>query len=88
MPADADPLSSFPSNDARTYGIDDAGDLMAGNSRILNAWKGPLLSERVAVTDSTGLDFDSHQSNPGFRDVALDQLKGGVWAFYLHRTHL
>jgi hypothetical protein len=35
-----------------TYGIDDACNLMAGNSRILHAWPVAFLGKGVAVTDT------------------------------------
>src|SRR5918999_5394869 len=59
MPADSNPLAGCPRGDARTYGIDDSRDLMARDSRVLDAWKASLYRDGVAVADAACLDLDS-----------------------------
>jgi hypothetical protein len=88
MPADPDPLAWRPAGDARAHRIDEAGDLMPGDTGVLNAWPVTLLGERVAVTDATGFDLDPHRAGAGLRDLAFRELQGSLRTIDLHDTHL
>jgi hypothetical protein len=55
--------------------IDDAGDLMAGNARILDA--GPIteLGQRIAVADAAGLNPNANVAGAGIGKFSCDELK-------------
>jgi len=65
MPSDADTLAGPPSGDVRADGVDQSNDLVPWNARVLNAGKGPLLGEGVAVADPAGLDLDAYLAGAG-----------------------
>jgi hypothetical protein len=60
VPAHADPLSLFPRLHVGADLVDDAGHLVARNTRVLNARPVAFLQEHVAVADAAGLDLDAH----------------------------
>jgi hypothetical protein len=78
MPSNADPLTCLPSCDPLANRIHYSDDFMAGNSRVLNAWILPLLGQRIAVADPTGLYFDSYRSRTWFRDFTFHNFKGSI----------
>src|SRR5262249_16026896 len=88
VPAHADPLAHLPRGDARAHGIDDADHLVPGNTWVREARERPLLRERVAVGNATGLDLDPHRSGDGLGDIALDDLEGDIRPRDLHNAHL
>src|SRR5581483_515353 len=87
-PADTNSLSGFPPIDTGADGINDAGDFMTRNTRIGYAWHKVLFNDCIAVTDSTGLNFDSDCSRVWFRNVAFDNLEWGIWFGHLNGSHL
>src|SRR2546421_106390 len=60
VPTNSDPLRFGPAHDAGADRINNAGDLMSRNSRILNTREGALFGKRVAMADATRLDLDAH----------------------------
>jgi len=88
VPADSDPLALRPSGDACAHRVNDSGDFMSWDPRVLNAWPRSLLGHGIAVTDSTSLNLDAHVSNAGLRDFAFNNFKGSIRASDLHDTHL
>ncbi len=87
VPADADALAPLPLRDTGAQFIDDTGDFVPWNARILNAGPRPFLNQRVAVADATGLDLDANVSRTRLRDFALDNLKIASWALNLGYFH-
>jgi len=75
MPAHPDPLADLPLSDATPDGVDDSGDFVPGDSRVLDAWVETFFREYVAVTDAAGLNLDSDRSRARLRDLAFDQLE-------------
>ena len=88
MPADADALAGLPLRDARTDGIHEPDHFMAGNAWILQARPVALLDQGIAVADTTGLDFDSHQAGARLGDFAFNKFKRPGWPGNLGGTHL
>jgi hypothetical protein len=87
MPADSDSLPLCPSGNTLPDRINDSGYFVAGDSRVLNAWERSLFCERVAVTYAASLNFDSHRSCAGFRDIAFNEFKWSIRLRDLHDTH-
>src|SRR5262249_23085754 len=75
MPADAHPLAFFPICYAGAELVHDAGDFMAGNTRILNAREDAVLCEVVAEANAAGLHFDADLARTGLGNIALDNFK-------------
>src|SRR5262250_2603855 len=75
MPANPDALSFLPRGNTGADFIDDAGDFVSGNARILNSGPGALFREHVTVADTTGLHRDANLSCARFRNLALDNFK-------------
>src|SRR5260370_32631386 len=87
MPANPDPLAGFPSRDARADRIDDAGDLVSGDSRVLEARPEALFGQRVAVADAPGRDPEAHRCGAGLRDFAFHEFERSLRAGDLNCTH-
>jgi hypothetical protein len=87
MPADSDPLALCPAGNACTDRVDDSGDFMSRNPRVLNARPRSLLGHGIAVADATSLDFYPHLSSAGLWDIAFNELKGATSVSYLHDSH-
>jgi hypothetical protein len=87
VPADSDPLAWCPPGDACPDRIDDSGDLMSWDPRVLDARPDSLLCKEVAVADATRLNLDAHEPSPGLWDVAFNELKGAFRLSDLHDTH-
>ena len=77
MPTNSDPLAGGPSGDFPADRIDDAGNLMSRNSRILDAGPESLLGKGVAVANAAGLDFDTHAAIARLGDFAFTQAPEG-----------
>src|SRR5271165_1698286 len=88
MPADSDALPHFPSGDARAHGVDDPGDLMSRDARVLDTRPRTLLGVFVAVADAACLHLDSYRSGNRLRNVELYELKRALGIRYLYRPHL
>jgi len=65
VPSDADALAFLPIGDAGAGFVDDAGNFVAGNARILDAGENTVFGEMVAETDAASLDLDTHLSGGG-----------------------
>jgi len=87
MPANADTLTALPEGDVGAYGVDAAGDLMAGNAWILNSWPVPFFYQRVAVADAAGFNLDAHLIASGLRRGALDDFEVSSGLADLHGFH-
>jgi len=88
MPADADSLAWCPSNDACPHCVDNSGDLMSRNTRVLDARPGSFLCERITVANATSFNLDTHRSGAGLWNLTLDNFKRPIWASNLHNMHL
>jgi hypothetical protein len=88
VPADADSLPRLPSRNALTDGVDDSGDLMSWDPRVLDAWPQSLLGHGVAVADAARFDFDPHLPRAGRRDFTFHYFEWSIRANNLHSTHL
>jgi hypothetical protein len=88
VPTEADALAYFEERDIGADRIDDAGDFMAGDARVLNA--GPIaeLGERIAVADAAGLDANANMAGAGagFREFFFYELKSAARGGNLHGT--
>jgi hypothetical protein len=86
VPAHTDPLARSPFGNACANFINDPGNLMPGNPRVLY-WPYSLLGYGVAVADAARLDFDAHGSIAGFRDFAFNEFKGALRLGHLNSSH-
>src|SRR5262249_13730113 len=87
IPAYADPLSLLPSGDLGAQFIDDAGNFVARNPRILNSRREAFFHKHVAVANAAGLHFDPDLSSSWRRNLALDNLEIRARSWNLHRFH-
>jgi hypothetical protein len=87
MPSNSYTLAGFPSDDTLTNSIHDSDDFMSRNSRVLNAWKNPLLCNQIAMTNSTGLHLDSYRSRTWLRDLTFHNFKWSTWSRDLNCAH-
>ena len=74
-PADPDPLAHLPRERVLADGLDPAGDLVAGDARVLDTRHVALDGEGVGVADPAGLHADQDLAAAGGGDLALDQLE-------------
>src|SRR5205823_1230631 len=88
MPADAHALARLPVADVGAKSINNPDDFMPRNSWILNPRKDSFLNNRVAVTDATGLDFNSDGSRHRFRDFPFREFQRTLPASDLNDAHL
>lgn len=65
VPSHTDPLAWFPLTHARTYRVDDPGNLMSRHTRILNSRPQTILGKNIAVTDPAGLHLNQNMSHRG-----------------------
>ncbi len=84
MPAEADALANFKERDVGADGIDDAGHLMAGNTRVSEA--GPIaeLGERIAVANAAGLNANANVAGAGIGKLLLDKFECSAGSGNLH----
>src|SRR4029077_8144684 len=78
VPADADALALLPIGDARTEVGNDAGDFVAGRTRVGQAGPVPVFDQTVAEADAAGLHVDADLAGAGLRDFALLEFEGGA----------
>jgi len=71
VPADADALALLPNGDARADFIDNAGDFVAGRTRIGYAGPEAVLDEVVAEADAARLHADADLSCGRLGNVAF-----------------
>ena len=65
VPAHANSLALLPESDVRAELVDDSGDFVSGDTRILQAGPLAFFYQEVAVADSTGLHFDAYGVGSG-----------------------
>src|SRR5207245_11347225 len=87
MPAHSRALSRFPSGHATPESVDDSGDFVSWNSRVLNARPESFFHVGVGVADTAGFHSDSHPTGPGLGYVSLHDLKRTLRLGHLHSTH-
>ena len=87
VPADSGPLTRYPSSDAVAGRIDESGDFMSRNPRVLEARPSSILGHGIAVADATSLDLYAHLASAGFRYLAFHEFQGAARASYLYDTH-
>ena len=75
VPADSYALAFFPRGDAGAELVDDAGDFVAGDARVLDSGPLAFFGEDVAVADAAGLHLDEDMSGGGRGNLALDDLE-------------
>jgi len=75
VPSDSDALAFLPIGDARAGFVDDAGNFVAGNARVLDAGENTVFGEMVAETDAACLDLDTHLSGAGLGDFTFDEFE-------------
>ena len=88
MPTDSDPLTLGPAHDACADRINNSGNLMSRDSRVLNTWEGTLLGQRVAVADATRLDLDAYPPGGRLRNFTFDKFKLTIRLSNLDDAHL
>src|SRR5262245_1290699 len=87
VPPDTDSLAHFPISGFFSNSVNHSSDFMAGNSWILNSWKGTLFSKRVAMTNSTSLDLYSYSPTSGRRNIFFNELKRLIRPCNLNSSH-
>ena len=75
MPSHAHALTGLPLRDVSSNGVDAPGDLVAGNSRVLQSGKARLLHDGITVTDAAGLHLDPDLRPPRLRNGAFHYLE-------------
>src|SRR2546423_3657114 len=88
MPTNSNSLARAPTDNAFANLINDSGDLMSRNSRILKTRIKPFLGQRVAMADATRLDLDPHLTVAGRRNLSFDKFKGTIRPGNLYGSHL
>src|SRR6202035_4236545 len=74
VPPHADAVALVPIDDALADCIDRSGDLVPGHARKRNAGPEVLDGDRVAVTDSAGLDADAYVARGDLGEFELKNL--------------
>src|SRR5699024_153728 len=87
-PADPDPPAHLPRERVVADGLDPAGDLVAGDPRVLDTRRAALDREGVGVADAAGLHPDQDLAGAGGGDVALHELEWPAGGSGLHRPRL
>jgi hypothetical protein len=90
VPADTDALPCPPSRDAGAYRVNDSGDLVTWDTRVLDAWQHSFLSHDIAVANAASLHPDSYGSGDGIGYRPLNDLEGPMRAgdlYHAHRRH-
>src|SRR4030095_12420441 len=87
MPAPDHALAGRPVGHIAPDLIDHADHLMTRHPRILNPRPDALFYQRIAVTNSTRLDFHPDPSRLGFRNFPLHNFKRSLCLRDLHRAH-
>src|SRR5262249_5441524 len=87
MPTDTNPLSFFPSCNPSAQFIDDAGNFVARNPRILEARPEAFFDKHITVADPARLYFDAHLSRVRVGNGALDDLEINAGVRNLYHFH-
>ena len=88
MPPYPNPLAYRLPGHAGSDGMDDADNLVCGNSRILKARPASVFDQRIAVTDAAGQDFNANRPGTGLRGFAFNGFKRPIRARDLRGAHL
>src|SRR5439155_23513274 len=83
----ADPVADVPAGDAGTDRVDDPGDLVSGDARILKARPDPFLRQGITVADAGCLHTDAHLPCIRLGYLALHDLVRALGAHDLGSTH-
>src|SRR5439155_21997801 len=75
VPTDTDTLAYFPAGYAGADIVDDTGDFVPGDTRVLNSRPVSFFHETVAVTDAASLNFNPHMSGDWIGNFTLDNFK-------------
>jgi hypothetical protein len=82
------PLFLCPSHNAWANSVNDSGNFMSRDPRVLNAGPQSILGHDITVTDATSIDLYSHMAGTGLWDLAFNKLKGAAGTSDLYCTHL
>src|SRR5579885_730429 len=88
VPSDSDPISRLPRPSAFAHGVDHAGNLVAGRTRISDSGPGTFFGERIAMADAASLNPDPHPSRRRFIRAFFDWFETSAGLFHLHLLHL
>src|SRR5687767_2040882 len=87
VPTNTDALPLGPSDNVVAEGIDASGDFMTRHTRILKPGPQAFLDQRIAVADTTCLNFHANLSSGGLRCIALHQFPVSARSAYLSCFH-
>jgi len=72
VPAEADALAGPEERHVGSYGIQDAGNFVAGDTGIGDARKDAEFSDGIAMADATGLHADAHLAGTRIGELLLN----------------
>ena len=72
-PADSHARTGLPAFDIGARGLQCANHLVTRNPRVLEPGYLPLYRQRIAVTNTAGMNTDAYLVTPRFRDITLFQ---------------
>ena len=84
MPAETDALADFEYRHIRANGVEDAGNLVAGDAWELESRPHSFLGQRITVTDAAGLHANADVAGAGIGELLLDELKRSAGGGNLH----
>src|SRR5215467_1051438 len=87
VPADTDTLALLPVRHARTRLVNNPGDFVSRNARVLNAREYAVLGQMIAEADTAGMDLDTHLARAGNGNFALDDFPIAAGFGDLHCFH-
>jgi hypothetical protein len=87
VPTNTDALTFGPADNVRTERVNQSRYLVSGNARILDARKGALPCQRVAVTDAACLDLDAYLFGTRPGNFSFDNFESTIWFRNLHYSH-
>ena len=88
MPPHANPLAGLPFVHGRTGRLDHPGNLMSGNTWVLETGPKTILGENVTVAYPAGLHLDQNLPHSGTWHVTLDELQRTFRFPYFGCLHL
>ena len=86
VPAEAHTLAGLKERHIGTDGVDDPGNFMAGNARILDAGPMTQLGKRIAMADAAGLNANANVAGAGIGKLLLDEFECSAGGGDLHGT--
>src|SRR5215467_15958680 len=87
VPAYSNPIPHLPGISAWPQRVDHSGYLVTGRTRISDSGHDAVFGQRVAVADTTGLNFDSDVAAPRFGDPLVNQLETPASPIYGYLFH-